>query len=1100
MADFKLDGIDGGGIGSGDGDAGGDSNLTVSEPSRIHDAGSPLLKMTKLALGTGEAEPFKVTRLAIGTVETEPKDSLGPENTIPLSPQWLLSKPGDTKAPPPSLEPPRTPGSHGGSSDFVSKERWRPEGIRDAEKRRDWRRPGTDGDGGRRDRWREEEREGTQAGRRERWKDVGDGNNDARRTDRWAENTTNTRDSVDPRRAPSERWPESSSRDTALESGRRDSKWSTRWGPEDKDKREKRSENEKEGDGGQHRDRLHILPNSSRTENEREVDSSARDRWRPPSIASRGKGEAPPLGSTPPKYAPGFGMGRGRGEGSAIGFAVGRGRPGSGVIPGLRPSSIGASSVVDKSDVGQAYWYPRAKILDIYRKSRVFSSFTEFPEGFSEASQVTEVEPLEPLAFIAPDEEEEVVLEGIRKGGIVSSGAVYSTPKDSKHCEDVTQNRSRGGQEEGFSNFSKDEKCLGKSIPQGLDPGTSKNIFSSQHEGSNGLDLADSLRNSVRAESNMSHNTAPDAVYHHSHMVELDGLVRRNSAAEMKDVIDNRQGGLPGLVGQGDNELFNSESLGDRRGSQNLAGLFEKTLTTEADSFNKKTEVLDKYISMSTWDVPELDKRMEQEDRKEPIEADYTHTPPEELSLFYTDPQGEVQGPFVGADIIAWFELGYFGTDLLVRVVDAPQGTPFTPLGDVMPHLRLKTQAPPGLSASPKHLDDLERVVDREALSLEFTQKATVVDPFECGKASGPSLLYDKELYDGYRESDRSLHIDDHQLNDGGRDVAAEQMLEARDKIVDRNAEGAIPSPWHKISGLADMERENAELSKQSLFSQHWPAKNEFVQPVAEAIPRSNGHVSPRLAIPQAALWQSGTQSLSADHLSGPLMKDGAWRDTSLLEAASFSHGLDDFHMHQLQQLEKQHIQSQSGLPFPHPSQQQPHPLLELLSQQRAPGPPPREQLHNPGLSHDFNVNKLQRRSPPHSSHLLPSYPYSTLQQQQPNFQMPASDPLIDHVLKLQQQHPHAFLEQLLKQHQQLSGANQPHPGVASQQFLQDNSTFDHHLEELRQKQSLVELLLRKQQEEQFQAQQHAHFLQQQHSKFDERRVSGVWEVDEFGQ
>ena len=76
------------------------------------------------------------------------------------------------------------------------------------------------------------------------------------------------------------------------------------------------------------------------------------------------------------------------------------------------------------------------------------------------------------------------------------------------------------------------------------------------------------------------------------------------------------------------------------------------------------------------------------------------HPNPESLSLLYKDPQGQVQGPFSGADIIGWFEAGYFGIDLLVRVVNAPPDIPFLMLGDVMPHLRAKARPPPGFATS----------------------------------------------------------------------------------------------------------------------------------------------------------------------------------------------------------------------------------------------------------------------------------------------------------------------------------------------------------------------------------------------------------------
>ena len=83
----------------------------------------------------------------------------------------------------------------------------------------------------------------------------------------------------------------------------------------------------------------------------------------------------------------------------------------------------------------------------------------------------------------------------------------------------------------------------------------------------------------------------------------------------------------------------------------------------------------------------------EQEVRKPPQPS------PEELQLYYKDPHGVIQGPFSGDDIIGWFEAGYFGIDLQVRVVTAPNDSPFASLGDVMPHLRAKARPPPGFSA-----------------------------------------------------------------------------------------------------------------------------------------------------------------------------------------------------------------------------------------------------------------------------------------------------------------------------------------------------------------------------------------------------------------
>lgn len=80
---------------------------------------------------------------------------------------------------------------------------------------------------------------------------------------------------------------------------------------------------------------------------------------------------------------------------------------------------------------------------------------------------------------------------------------------------------------------------------------------------------------------------------------------------------------------------------------------------------------------------------------------------PEDLQLYYKDPQGQIQGPFSGNDLIAWFEAGYFGIGLQVRLVNAPPDAPFSLLGDVMPHLRMKSRSPPGFGAA-KQTDVVE--------------------------------------------------------------------------------------------------------------------------------------------------------------------------------------------------------------------------------------------------------------------------------------------------------------------------------------------------------------------------------------------------------
>lgn len=273
----------------------------------------------------------------------------------------------------------------GNSTDSNLKESWRLEGSED---KKDWRRSVTDGDSSRR--WREEEREtGLLGGRRDR-----------RKVDR-RNDSVSSRDTVDNRALPSsDRWHDGSTR--------RDSKWSSRWGPEDKEKEtrtEKRTDVEKEKEDA-HTDN-HSFVSSTRSASERDTD--ARDKWRP-----RHRMDPHSAGSSSYRAAPGFGLERGRVEGSNVGFTIGRGR--SNVIG--RASSVGpigaahpyqSESAPGKSGLlAETFCYPRGKLLDIYRRQKSDPSFATMPSEIEELSPITQAAFIEPLAFVAPDPEEEV--------------------------------------------------------------------------------------------------------------------------------------------------------------------------------------------------------------------------------------------------------------------------------------------------------------------------------------------------------------------------------------------------------------------------------------------------------------------------------------------------------------------------------------------------------------------------------------------------------------------------------------------------------------------------------------------------------------------
>ena len=115
---------------------------------------------------------------------------------------------------------------HGNSFDPAQKEVRRLDGFHD---KKEWRRNAPEPENSRR--WREEERETGLLGRKDRRKE-GD---EYRKSDRRTDNAS-VREASETRALPSsDRWHDVNSRSSGHDS-RRDSKWSSRWGPEDRDK------------------------------------------------------------------------------------------------------------------------------------------------------------------------------------------------------------------------------------------------------------------------------------------------------------------------------------------------------------------------------------------------------------------------------------------------------------------------------------------------------------------------------------------------------------------------------------------------------------------------------------------------------------------------------------------------------------------------------------------------------------------------------------------------------------------------------------------------------------------------------------------------
>nr|DAD30492.1 TPA_asm: hypothetical protein HUJ06_009343 [Nelumbo nucifera] len=596
------------------------------------------------------------------------KDQVMSESSIPLSPQWLYVKTSETKTGPsgPSGDSRAANSMPFGSSIVpVQKEGWRLDGPQD---KKDWRRTTPDIESSRR--WREEERETGLLGRRDRRKED-------RRVD-----TVSARESAENRALSAlDRWHDVNSRNSGHET-RRDSKWSSRWGPEDKEKEsrsEKRIDGEKEDS---HADKQSFVSNN-RASSERETDSH--DKWRP-----RHRLEVHSGASAVYRAAPGFGLDRGRVECSNVGFAPGRGR--ANVIGSLsisRPPSSGPiGAPVDKNENVQGksglfadtFCYPRRKLLDIYRKQKLVSSFDTIPYELEEVPPLTQVNSIEPLAFVAPDAEEEAVLSDIWKGKLTGSGVLYNSSKEKivRSNENVTGTgivSSTDSKQEILPSISNAEtndffsKAVIDDAYQSNETGAFDNCASqSQMNILDGRDIYlkngghDILGTTAGIESDDSFSL----------------VSKSNSCCRIEEV----GGGCHEAV------LKNGENW-QSEDSAVLKHLKFDDIQSSA-SFDISTKLPDDASSL--FDLSSLQQASSGNEQhvKSNGEANLLERgiPPEELSLYYRDPQGEIQGPFLGVDIISWFEQGFFGTDLPVCLSDAPEGTPFQELGEIMPHLK----------------------------------------------------------------------------------------------------------------------------------------------------------------------------------------------------------------------------------------------------------------------------------------------------------------------------------------------------------------------------------------------------------------------------
>ncbi|KAG9440962.1 hypothetical protein H6P81_021127 [Aristolochia fimbriata] len=649
------------------------------------------------------------------------KDIQG-DNSIPLSPQWLLPKPGDRH------------GAAIGDSQFVSypsgtnrhdvvKSPGNGDHSHDMEKKRDIFRPSSmEAEVARRDRWRDEERDTNSGVRRDRWRGEGEkevGGDANRKMDRWVDNSL-SRHAGEARRPMPDRWSDSGNRESSYEQ-RRESKWNTRWGPDDKESeswREKWLESGKDGEGL--RDKVMAPSVNHGKDTDKEADHHTRP-WRSNISQSRGRGGDPPHHQSVAsnKQPTMFSYGRGRGESVGPIFSGSRGR-GNYQNSG-HPYMVGTAVEKLEGSYGDysTLKYSRTKLLDVYRMIDM-ETYKKPLESFVEVPSLTQVDPLEPLALFAPSPEELAILRGIDKGDIVSSGAPQVSKDGSVGRSSTEARRVKFGSREDLSSSTDDAKDenlyqakgdplvhsgtpLNENHPPLLESDSKLEMLRSLHpyqdskssmEAHTGADEAAPVREMNMPEKSVAHSSTPwrsqsmkERSRGPSHDIKDFSTEVRS---RMSDVEWEHITAVSPAYYKDDRNWHVSEGFNVDMGREvNI-----KRQLSGVDMDQEAKVLLGREDSFAARDKAMLGRRGS------------SQPSPEDLSYYYKDPQGEIQGPFSGSDLIGWFEAGYFGIDLLVCVATASSDTPFSLLGDVMPHLRLKARPPPGFGA-PKQSDSV---------------------------------------------------------------------------------------------------------------------------------------------------------------------------------------------------------------------------------------------------------------------------------------------------------------------------------------------------------------------------------------------------------
>ncbi|CAI9777826.1 unnamed protein product [Fraxinus pennsylvanica] len=586
--------------------------------------------------------------------------SKGSNNTIPLSSPWHLPKPGENKTGAVTGESQFTPLPSHANSVVIPKSPETGENLHNNHKKKDVFRPSVlDMESGRRDRWRDEERDTNSSVRKDRWREGDKELYDNRKVDRW--NGSSGRHHGEARRAPGERWADSGNRESSQDQR---SKWSTRWGP---DGIETDTMHETWGDSYKESDKL-FDKGPSHGKDEKDVDHYRP--WRSNTSYSQGREEPSHQALTPNKQVSTFTHGRGRGENLAPTFSLGRGRirSGGGSVSNtyIPPQPVG--SFLEKVESGfeehSPLRYDRTKLLNVYRITDM-RSFAKLLGEVDQVPSLTLEEPLEPLAFCTPTPEEVVTLKGIDEGEIVSvtpqitkEGLVGRTTTDS-----VQTRGSRLGSRNDLPLALYDPKSESVDNIEGAYSNYSESL---SHEKQMYSWPNAKVKTMQDYQALADHKLNPEAL-------NEDGSYRKNE--DMTTAIESTTSGNSSMLHVG---AWRSSSFSERAKStihdwREISRDVQKDLT-------------------SAW---------------EDTLADPTNAKREGSKLQMGDDSILRRQPS------AVFDRELESCNLRVGrgLTSAPADSPFYLLGDVMPHLRAKVQPPPGFS-TPKY-DGIQDVSGR---------------------------------------------------------------------------------------------------------------------------------------------------------------------------------------------------------------------------------------------------------------------------------------------------------------------------------------------------------------------------------------------------